>query len=30
MYNFNEIIYTKKDLESLCDVKYNRKPFEIL
>ena len=30
MYNLNETIYTKKDLEILCDVKYNRKPLEIL
>ena len=30
MYNLNETIYTKKDLESLCVIKYNRKPLEIL
>ena len=29
MYNLNETIYTEKDLESLCDIKYNRTPIEI-
>ena len=29
IYNLNETKYTEKDLESLCDIKYNRTPLEI-
>ena len=28
MYNISQTSYTEKDLENLCDRKFNRTPFE--
>jgi len=28
-YNINQTTYTEKDLETLCNIKYNRTPFEL-
>ena len=29
MYQINQTNYTEKDLETLCDTKYNRNVFEL-